>query len=567
MFRASFAEADPFPRLRELELAIARRCYRYRTDPENAVTPVASAKSIATLREIYDLRWAAGHLPLVIASTLNKAVKKPLLRYLEWRDGPSSLSPYDAIPGPYHRTNEDVKDFRDDQLFAWRRVAGACPVVIERVVHRASLAARMPDLSDALFGTITGATSLDAEIAASRVFLVDYVKLQQALRPQRPGNDRDSRYRGKYLPAPVLVLYERPASGATEATLVPVAITVDQPGTTPNPLTTPADAEAWQIAKHYVEVADNNWHFGIGHLWRCHFLMEAFSMATRRHLPCAHPIRILLDPHLRFTLFTNTVAYRYFSESGLLYDEMYAGSLDESRALFAAASVARTSVLDALPSRDLALRRMDSGLARYPYREDALAWETLVRRYVTGVVDAYYADDAAIASDEEIKGFANELVSVAGGNLAGLFPAIDKPNLIEALALALYTGGAAHSAMHFPMFDLYTYAPTGSESAYAAPIRTFVEATPRRFRDTVAPPLAALESFYQVEIGHFRYDVFGDFSRYRVGELTRAASAIARLGDDLRALRATIESRERSAPPRRSYPFLHPSLVTNSVNI
>ncbi len=568
MTTATLPKDATFPLLRKFESRVARFRYRYRHGEENTIRPVAAAKCFPILHEIYSPSWALRHLPLVLASTVNRAVKRPLVKYLDRSRSPWSLEPFDVIPGFYHRPPAEARDYRDDGYFAFRRVGGACPTVITRVTSAAELAAKMPSLTDAVFQAATSATTtLAAAIAANRVFVADYVRLQQALRPQRPGNDRDSRFRDKYLPAPVLVLYERPASGTTPEDLVPVAITADQPGTSPNPMFLPGDGDAWQIAKTFVEVADNNWHFAIGHLYRCHFLMEAFALATRRNLPCQHPLRMLLDPHLRFTIFTNVVAYSYFSNTGQLYDRMYSGTLEESRVLFASSSVAGDSALDLLPSRDLAARNMDVGLARYPWREDALRWETIARDYVTRVVTTYYADDAAVTADPEVVAFATELRSPSFANVPGVFAAVDRASLIEALTLAVYTAGAGHSAMHFPMIDLYTYAPTQCESAWAPPIRTSAEGTPTRFRETLPPVTEALENFYQVEIGHFRYDVFGDFSSYAIGSVDAVRPALDALAADLAALATSIDARESAAPPRRGYPYLHPSLVTNSVNI
>lgn len=568
MTTASLPKDATFPLLRKLESRVARARYRYRYGEDNTIRPVAAAKCFPIFREIYSPSWALRHLPLVLASTVNRAVKKPLVTFLDRVRSPWSLEPFDVIPGFYHQPPAESRDYKDDGYFAFRRVGGACPTVISRITNAAELTAKMPSLTDAQFQSVTGSTGTLADaIAASRLFVADYVRIQQALRPQHPSNNRDSRYRDKYLPAPVLVLYERPASGTTPADLVPVAITADQPGTSPNPMFLPSDGDAWQIAKTYVEVGDNNWHFAIGHLYRCHFMMEAFSMATKRNLPCRHPLRMLLDPHLRFTLFTNVVAYSYFANSGQLYDRMYSGTLDESRALFEGSAVAGDSALDLLPSRDLASRNMDVGLARYPWREDALRWETIARSYVSKVVATYYADDAAVTADAEVVAFATELRSPSFSNVPGVFATIDRASLIEALTLAVYTAGAGHSAMHFPMIDLYTYAPTQCESAWAPPIRTQAEGTPTRFRETLPPVTEALENFYQVEIGHFRYDVFGDFRQYAIGSLDAVRPAVDALAADLATLAASIDARERNAPPRRGYPYLHPSLVTNSVNI
>ncbi len=240
MTTATLPKDATFPLLRKFESRVARFRYRYRHGEENTIRPVAAAKCFPILHEIYSPSWALRHLPLVLASTVNRAVKRPLVKYLDRSRSPWSLEPFDVIPGFYHRPPAEARDYRDDGYFAFRRVGGACPTVITRVTSAAELAAKMPSLTDAVFQAATSATTtLAAAIAANRVFVADYVRLQQALRPQRPGNDRDSRFRDKYLPAPVLVLYERPASGTTPEDLVPVAITADQPGTSPNPMFLP----------------------------------------------------------------------------------------------------------------------------------------------------------------------------------------------------------------------------------------------------------------------------------------------------------------------------------------
>ena len=207
--------------------------------------------------------------------------------------------------------------------------------------------------------------------------------------------------------------------------------------------------------------------------------------------------------------------------------------------------------------RTLAPAKARFGLVRKPGEEDSV---TLFR---PRLIEALGQD----GDDEEVVAFATELRSPSFSNVPGVFATIDRASLIEALTLGVYTAGAGHSAMHFPMIDLYTYAPTQCESAWSPPLRTQAEGTPTRFRETLPPVTEALENFYQVEIGHFRYDVFGDFSKYAIGSLDAVRPAVDALTAALAALATSIDARERNAPPRRGYPYLHPSLVTNSVNI
>ena len=78
------------------------------------------------------------------------------------------------------------------------------------------------------------------------------------------------------------------------------------------PIFTPsaaADAQwGWEMAKLVVQVADGNYHELFTHLARTHLVIEAFAVATHRHLAQAHPLWALLVPHFEGTLFINDQA-------------------------------------------------------------------------------------------------------------------------------------------------------------------------------------------------------------------------------------------------------------------
>lgn len=562
---------EPFPLMRRTARALAKLAYRYASGPDHVVAPVAAAARFPIHREIYNLRWALRHLPTVVFAELNRRLKHATLPILQQSLDDESLAAYDAIPGHWLRPPELLRAFQQDEQFGWRRVAGANPVTIECLDSLDQLHDRLPALDEAAFHQCVGQPlSLRDEIAAHRLFLADYRSLSESLSPQSARNPRDSRFREKYLPAPVVCLRETRLQDGQPPSLVPVALTVDQPGSAPNPLYTPQSPDLWQLGKYYAEVADNNWHFGVSHLYRCHYIMEAYTLAARRCLSERHPVHVLLAPHLRFTLAANFVAGHYFRKRGALYDTMYAGTLIESRALMSLSARKRESVLSILPDRDLTQRRMQTALAYYPWREDALAWQALIQRFVEQFLRAYYPSIDDVYRDPELIEFCQELIDPGCANLPGLFSGSVPASLEEltlALTLALYCAGPGHSAQHFTMIDHYVYAPTGCEAAYAPPPASPAQATPARYRQTLPSPVQALENFYQVEIGHFRYDCFGDYREYPLGVLPEAAPAVAELQTSLRALAAAIDTREEAAPKNRRYGYLHPSLVTNSVNI
>src|SRR5262249_28459017 len=119
--------------------------------------------------------------------------------------------------------------------------------------------------------------------------------------------------------------------------LRPLAIQIDQPQPNPieyNPVYYSDDRPAWDLAKLYFEVADENTHFACGHVYRTHFVMEPFCLATSRQLASDHPINLPLRPYTRYTLATNKSAAKFFVNPKKTYFKFYAGTLEESRTMF-----------------------------------------------------------------------------------------------------------------------------------------------------------------------------------------------------------------------------------------
>src|SRR5262249_14193037 len=134
--------------------------------------------------------------------------------------------------------------------------------------------------------------------------------------------------------APVALFCQR-AGVDPYCDLVPVAISVDQrDAAPPNPVylrpRDPAEP-AWLIAKSYVETAEFNLQAMSSHIYRHHYVAEPFAITTKRQLSPAHPLYVLLEPHIAYTLAVNGSAFNLLKKPGSVFDEIYSGELSETR--------------------------------------------------------------------------------------------------------------------------------------------------------------------------------------------------------------------------------------------
>jgi arachidonate 15-lipoxygenase len=328
----------------------------------------------------------------------------------------------------------------------------------------------------------------------------------------------------------------------------------------------PDDGWRWRIAKLYFEVADVSFNAACGHVFRTHFQMQPFCMATPRQLSRNHKISILLEPHLRFTLRANDYAYKYFTNRKKTYADFYAGTLEETRQI-AIQSYRETGFLDLEFETDLVRRGVDRVPADYPYRDDARLWITPIRNFVTAYVDAFYPDDASVREDRELQAWFGELVDPACGALKRLVPGdrLDaKAKLIGLLAQVLFIAGPGHASQHYPSNYFYRYAPAFPGAAYIPPPWQPELMNAARHLNTLPPIGTASRQVMFGTFGAYRYGVFGNYRGYRLGRLPQAAAPIQQLREALKRVECTLEQRQqqRLVP----YEFLLPSRVPNSVN-
>ncbi len=534
---------------------------------DNPLSPIAVAGRFP-LSEWYDLRWAVPYLPTFLKTVANVKFKlgkfcvdKLLGRFdkmLAYRELFSSCLPLPSYADVFH----------EDTEFGRLRVEGPNPVVLERLKSVEVVKQRFPRLNQHILVQATGQTSLtiEAAVAEHRLFICDYQLNQASLLPKNEELNRDSRWRSKYLPAPRVIYYDRDHGSGRQ--LIPVAMLLDQPdATAPNPLYVRGTSRQWSYAKTFAQAADLNNQVLSSHIYRCHFVAEPFALATPRQLPAEHPLHILLEPHLRYTLFVNDQAFNLLKVRGKVFDNIYAGTIAETREIMIQ-SYLKWTFRDLAPEQDFARRGVESYPEHYPYRDDIRLYWPVIQNFVRSYLELYYPNDNAIVHDKNLQDWVEELVDPNRGNIRGLLTGarlttVDE--LVEILSILLFTAGPQHASVHFPQTEYFTFIPGYPGAPYKPPSADPSQLPPQQLLDSLPPIERAAEQFQTNQIGNYRFDKFGHYQAYRLGRVQEAKPAIDALHRGLDQIDATIRTRNRTR--ERPYTYLLPQNVPNSINI
>ena len=452
--------------------------------------------------------------------------------------------------------------FQDDSAFARLRVQGPNCMLIAAVGN--ALPANFP-LSAAQYAAVVNGDTLAAALADGRLFLLDYKPLE-ILDPGTYGS------LAKYAWQP-MALFAVPPGGSS---LVPVAIQCGQ-DPADYPIFTPSPAAdklwGWEMAKLVVQVADGNYHELFTHLARTHLVIEAFAVATHRHLAEAHPIWALLLPHFEGTLFINEAAATSLIAANGPIDHIFAGTIASSQLAAVDARLA-FDFYGKMPHADFAARGVgvDSALADYPYRDDALLVWDAIHEWARQYVDLYYAHDADVAADTELGAWAACLAGEA--KIKGFGPVTTRGQLADVCAMVMFTASAQHAAVNFPQKDIMAFAPAVTGAGWqAAP-------NGQRGHDktgwlAMMPPMAlALEQLNVLELlGSVHYRPLGDYRSnafpypawFQDPRVTTAEGPLAWFQAALKGVEAEIA--QRNAERMQPYPYLQPSLIPTSINI
>ncbi|OUL32902.1 lipoxygenase family protein [Nostoc sp. 106C] len=450
------------------------------------------------------------------------------------------------------------KTFQEDEVFAYMRVAGYNPVMIERVT---SLSDCFPVTDEHYQGVMGSDDSLQAAGEEGRLYLADYGIFEGAINGTYP-------YEQKYVYAP-LALFALPKGSNPTRLLRPVAI---QGGQTPGPdypIITPNSGKyAWLFAKTIVQIADANFHEPVTHLARTHLFVGAFVMATYRQLPATHPLRLLLRPHFEGTLAINDAAQRILIAPGGGVDRLLSSTIDNSRVL-AVRGLQSYGFNSAMLRKQFQQRGVDDPnlLPVYPYRDDALLVWDAIHRWVSDYLNLYYATDKDIQNDAALQAWATEVQAYDGGRISdfGEDGRIQtREYLVDAATLIIFTASAQHAAVNFPQKDLMGYAAAMPLAGYL-PASTLKEEISEQDYLNLLSPLNQAQRQYNLLglLGSVYYNKLGEYPQRYFSD-QRVLSFLQTFQNNLQQVEHKINQRNLSRP---TYEYLLPSRIPQSINI
>lgn len=459
----------------------------------------------------------------------------------------ASLFDHDQRP-PLLRKYLDDPGLRD-ALHAWQRLAGSNPLQIR-------LARQIPEsfaVTPADFARAVGdGDSLEAAAAEDRLYIGDWTPLHGL-----PTGSLDGQQ--KYLYGP-WALYLRSRAGA----FLPIAI---QCGPTPGPqcpIYTPADGALWEMAKLVVQNADTQIQALHLHLGRCHFVMEAFTLATMRQLAVTHPVRILLAPSMEFTLAINAMVRDKLMMPGANMSTLLSPKYFECMALVTR-SVQTFELASSLPDADIAARGVGDpeALPEYPWRDDSLDIWACIHAFVTAYVQLYYDSDGDVDNDLEVRAWADDMRAHFGGRLSVATPQT-RAALADLISYLMFVGGPLHAVANYSQFDNMSFAPNMPTALYgAAP------------SPDLADPQAALAAMYMPEsMAVLQYGFFWEQTQLKenlIGQYPEGSFTDPRVADLVNAFQESLAAMEQRVIQRnaqRLLPFtwLLPSTMTASIH-
>ena len=460
----------------------------------------------------------------------------------------------------YLELPEIANTFLEDEVFAYMRVAGPNPLMIERMTQPLD---RFP-VSEAQFKEVMGESdSMAAAMEDGRVYVLDYAITQGAIN----GTFGPRPEKQKYLYAPI-AMFAVPAGDHPHKLLKPVAIKCGQ--SEAYPVITPATGEyAWRSAKTVVQVTDANFHEAVSHLARTHLLTEPFVLATHRQLPTDHPLYKLLIPHFVGTLAINNAAQEKLIAPLGGVNGLLSASIDQARVLAVTGLKMRGFNADWLPVR-LKDRGVDDtqALPVYPYRDDALLiWEA-IQNWVKAYIDIYYGTDEAVAGDKELQDWAQEIIAFDGGRLYdfgdagdGAIASVDY--LVNAVTMIIFTASAQHAAVNFPQKGIMSYVPAMPTAGYS-PAESIGPETTEEDWFKLLPPLEQAQSGINLLtlLGSVYYNRLGYYDPGYFDE--NVTSHLEVFQKRLQEISAIIDRRNLDRP---DYDYLKPEKIPQSINI
>ncbi|MBA2748341.1 MAG: lipoxygenase [Tatlockia sp.] len=466
---------------------------------------------------------------------------------------------------------------QEDRVFASQRVAGANPLVIERLP---ALLEKFP-IADVDYQSVMGSSdSLQKALEEKRLYITDY----EVLKEINPGEiEIEKGYKvQKYIYQPIALFAVEPGDHPNRR-LVPVAIQCYQEPSPENPIfiapllnASSSERWAWQMAKLIVQIADGNYHEFISHLGGVHLRMEPIAIATYRKLPLEHPLGALLRPHLEGTLYINDAAVKGLVNPGGTVDRVASGTLESSLLLsIKGAKEYPFPFNESFLPMTLKSRGVDDphSLPDYPYRDDALLIWYAIHDWVSSYLKLFYKDDGAVQTNLEIQEWIKDLTAPNGGQMTGIGEITnDDPTpqirtlayLIEAVTLIIFTGSVSHATVNFPQSSFLTYMPNMPLAGYRKAPETNIQNEADYF--ALLPSLSQAETQMNMTyvLGSVYYTQLGDYGDSYFTD-SRVVKLLQEFQEKLRTIELEINARNEVRFTH--YTTLLPSKIPQSINI
>ncbi|XAR64425.1 Linoleate 13S-lipoxygenase [Bertholletia excelsa] len=228
----------------------------------------------------------------------------------------------------------------------------------------------------------------------------------------------------------------------------------------------------WKLAKAHVCSNDAGVHQLVNHWLRTHACMEAYIIATHRHLSSMHPIYKLLHPHMRYTLEINALARQSLINGGGIIEACFSPGKYAMEISSAAYKSMWRFDMEALPAdlirRGMAVEdpSMPHGLKLviedYPYAADGLLIWSTIKDLVESYVEHFYPESNLITSDIELQAWWNEIKNKGHYDKRNepWWPQLNtKEDLSGILTTMIWVASGQHAAINFGQYPFGGYVP------------------------------------------------------------------------------------------------------------
>ncbi|XP_070553370.1 polyunsaturated fatty acid lipoxygenase ALOX15B-like [Ptychodera flava] len=448
----------------------------------------------------------------------------------------------------------DERDWQSDKAFGEQRLSGCCPTLIR-------LCTKIPNklaVIDRMVEPFLENLSLEAAIELRRIFIIDLDILEDV--PCEKGQ----------VAAPIALFFLTSTND-----LKPIAIQLFQRRSKDNPVFVPSDPPyTWQMAKMWYNHAEASYHQSWAHFGVCHFLLESIAICTHSNLSSSHPIFKILAPHFVHIIPVNNQAMSHILSPGGWMDTCTNIGIQGMNEIIRRGFAGWKLNVNGNVQRDLQNRGvLDVNLLpHYAYRNDAMALDGAIRRYVRTVLSGHYRNMEDIEEDPELQKWRQELVGSpenGGAALQGVpgydsFGTLDE--LVNTATSILFLCSVYHAAVTGPQYDHYGYPPNYPTFLKGSPpkkksqlkVGDIVKALPTK--DTTVDVMA-MTKIFSTHYGNHLSEYEVQFLYDPVG-----LSALRQFRNELRDISKSMNDRNRKSHIFH-YPYLHPAIVPNSVCI